>query len=163
MNSAHWHLILNHLPLTGTIFSTLLLASGMVLKNQVLKNSGLSLFILTAICAIPVLLTGDGAEDVLESIGQKNEHFIHEHEEIAEIAFWISQSIAILSIGALLVLRNKKKLFSILTSLALIAGLGNSILMVQVGNAGGQIRHTEIRPANSAQSDSTDTKEKDED
>ena len=113
MNSAHWHLLLNHLPLTGTIFSTLLLATGMIFKNQGLKQSGLALFILTALCAIPVFLTGEGAEDILESIGQKNEHFIHEHEEIASITFWISQAIAIFSIVILLFLRNKKNKESI--------------------------------------------------
>jgi hypothetical protein len=148
MNSAHWHLLLNHLPLTGTIFSTLLLATGLIFKNQSMKNSGLALFILTALCTIPVFLTGEGAEDVLESIGQKNEHFIHEHEEIASIAFYISQAIAIISIGALLLFKNKKRLSIFLTAIALLAGLGNSILMIQVGNSGGQIRHTEIRNVN---------------
>lgn len=81
MNSAHWHLLLNHFPIIGTYFSTLLLIVGIMLKSHHVKNIALGFFTLTALFAIPTFLTGEGAEDVLISIGQKNETFIHSHEQ----------------------------------------------------------------------------------
>ena len=148
MNSAHWHLLLNHFPIIGTYFSTLLLILGIMLKSQPIKNIALGFFILTTLFAIPALLTGEDAEDVLSSIGQKNETFIHSHEKQAQNAFWFSISIAILSLGALLGRLNIKN-NRILILIILIAGLVNSVLMTLVGNSGGQIRHTEIRAKNS--------------
>jgi hypothetical protein len=148
MNQAHWHLAFNHLPVIGTYFSLLILASGLVLKNSIVKNTGLALFIVTAIFAIPVFLTGEGAEDVLESIGQKNEHFINEHEEIAEKAFWICEIIGALSIVALIGFFKQKQFVQKLIMIIFLSGLANSLLMIKVGNSGGEIRHTEIRTAN---------------
>lgn len=155
MNSAHWHLLLNHFPIIGTYFSTLLLIVGILLKNQTVKNTALGFFILTALLAIPVLLTGEGAEDILDSIGLKNEYFISQHERLAQIAFWLSVSIGVLSIGALIGQRtiNQTKIF---TFIILTAGLLNSVLMTAAGIAGGEIRHTEIRTTNSSQTESDD-------
>jgi len=145
MNEAHWHLLTNHFPIIGTIFSTLFLTYGVLFKNQTIRNAGLVLFILTALLGIPAFLTGEGAEDILESIGQKNEFFIHKHEEQAENAFWFSVSIAILSFGTLLNLNRQKKYIPFLISVILLSGIINSVLMMGVGNSGGEIRHTEIR------------------
>ena len=155
MNSAHWHLLLNHFPIIGTYFSTLLLIVGILLKNQTVKNTALGFFILTSLLAIPVLLTGEGAEDILDSIGLKNEYFISQHERLAQIAFWLSVSIGVLSIGALIGRRtiNQTKIF---TFIILTAGLLNSVLMTAAGIAGGEIRHTEIRTTNSSQTESDD-------
>ena len=155
MNSAHWHLLLNHFPILGTYFSTLLLIVGILLKNKTVKNTALGFFILTSLLAIPVLLTGEGAEDILDSIGLKNEYFISQHERLAQIAFWLSVSIGVLSIGALIGQRtiNQTKIF---TFIILTAGLLNSVLMTAAGIAGGEIRHTEIRTTNSSQTESDD-------
>ena len=155
MNSAHWHLLLNHFPIIGTYFSTLLLIVGIMLKSQTVKNTALGFFILTSLLAIPVLLTGEGAEDILDSIGLKNEYFISQHERLAQIAFWLSVSIGVLSIGALIGQRtiNQTKIF---TFIILTAGLLNSVLMTAAGIAGGEIRHTEIRTTNSSQTESDD-------
>ena len=155
MNSAHWHLLLNHFPIIGTYFSTLLLIVGIMLKSQTVKNTALGFFILTALLAIPVLLSGEGAKDILDSIGLKNEYFISQHERLAQIAFWLSVSIGVFSIGALIGQRtiNQTRIF---TFIILTAGLLNSVLMTAAGIAGGEIRHTEIRTTNSSQTESDD-------
>jgi uncharacterized membrane protein len=145
MNAAHLHLLTNHFPIIGTIFSTLILAYGILYKNQTVKNTGLVLFILTALLAIPAFKSGEGAEDVLESIGQKNQFYIDQHKELAKNSMWLCESIALLSLGALLNRNNKKKYIHALIIIILFAGLFNSALMVIAGNYGGQIRHSEIR------------------
>ena len=148
MNNAHWHLLLNHLPVVGTYFSVLILAFGLILKNQTIQNTALGLFILTALTAIPAFLTGEGAKDILESIGQKNEYFIHEHMEIAKIAFWVCEIIGALALAALIGIKKQIKITKIIITIVLLAGIGNSILLADAANTGGKIRHTEIRSVN---------------
>ena len=86
MNQAHWHLLINHLPIIGTYFSAIVHISGLILKNQTVKIS--ELFPFTIFLALPELLTAEGAEDILNSIGPKNEYFNSLQERLAQIAFW---------------------------------------------------------------------------
>ncbi len=145
MNDAHVHLIFNHLPLGGSIMSMIVLLAGLIYKNQVIKNTAFSLIILSAICAIPVFLTGEGAEEILESINQDNRHFIHEHEETAEKAFWILEATALLSIASLITINKNKNAYKYFQIATVILAIISSMAMIYTGNTGGQIRHTEIR------------------
>jgi hypothetical protein len=148
MNDAHLHLLTNHFPIIGTIFSTLILAYALIFKNLTLKNTALVGFILTALLSIPAYTSGEGAKEILESIGQDNHHFIHEHEELAGTGMLLCVSLGILSLGILLLRKNPKKYFKILIIVILLGGIIDSTLMLVVGNSGGEIRHTEIRDGN---------------
>jgi uncharacterized membrane protein len=148
MNQAHWHLMLNHLPVVGTLLSTMVLLAGMIIKNRTVQKTASGLFILTVLFAVPAYLTGEGAEDVLESIGQKNEHFIHEHEEAAGNALWISALTGLLSIATVFRMNKQNKPSRLFMIIVLLAGITNTFLMLRVANSGGEIRHTEIREVN---------------
>ena len=41
MNQAHWHLIINHVPVLGSLFAAVLLGAGMLGKNTTLVRAGL--------------------------------------------------------------------------------------------------------------------------
>lgn len=43
MNAAHFHLVVNHLPLFAALFGGLILAVGLLLKQQALTKAGLAL------------------------------------------------------------------------------------------------------------------------
>ncbi len=161
MNSAHIHLLFNHFPVIGTIFSSLVLAFGVIRKNEIVIKTGLSLFVLTALLAIPAFLSGEGAEDILESIGQKNESLIEKHEELAEKAFWFCEIAGAISAFALFSIWRKKKFAFSLASIALLAGIINVYLLTLTGNTGGEIRHSEIRSINAVDSVSTGTEDDD--
>jgi len=143
MNEAHWHLALNHFPVFATCIGVILLLGGILLRKKDIKASALVVFILASLVAVPAYLTGEGAEDILESIGQKNEHFIHEHEEAAGYAFWLCMADGILSLFLLIMM--KKKNFNNLFGILLILGTINSVMMLRVANSGGMVRHTEVR------------------
>ncbi len=155
MNSAHTHLLFNHFPVIGTIFSSLVLAFGVLRKNEIVIKTGLSLFVLTALLAIPAFLSGEGAEDILESIGQKNESLIEKHEELAEKAFWFCEIAGAISALALFSIWRKKKFAFSLASIALLAGIINVYLLTLTGNTGGEIRHSEVRSINAVDSVTT--------
>ncbi|MFC7671286.1 hypothetical protein ACFQT0_30695 [Hymenobacter humi] len=85
MNQAHWHLLLNHAPILGSLFGLVLLLLAVALRLQpVLLRTGLVTLIVAALLTIPTQLTGDGAEEVVEDQPGVSEPLIHEHEEAAE-------------------------------------------------------------------------------
>ena len=146
MNDAHWHLVLNHFPIIGTILALGTLIAGILLKNNSVKNTAYVLFIVSAIFAALSMSTGEGAEEMVEDMPNIGKRIIHEHEEIAEklaIVLYLLGGISIL--GIVLNLKNhaKAKFISIV---ALIVAVGAVFVAQLVGSSGGEIRHTEIRP-----------------
>lgn len=146
MNQAHLHLLLNHLPILGTLFGLLTLAAGFTLKNETIKRTALGFFVFSALCAIPAYLTGEGAEEVVENIpGASSETLVEAHEELANIFLWLTGALGVFSIFTFFVNYTQKKGGSLLYALTFVLGLGTMVLAKQVGTSGGEIRHTEIR------------------
>jgi hypothetical protein len=52
MNGAHWHLVLNHLPIIIPMVGLLVMFGGILVKSEVLKRAAFSIFILGAITTI---------------------------------------------------------------------------------------------------------------
>ena len=145
MNDAHWHLVLNHFPIIGTIFALGILIVGVLLKNNSVKNTAYFLFIFTAIFALISMQTGEGAEEMVEDFPGIGKAIIHEHEELAEklaIALYLLGGISVL--GLILNIKNhaKAKFISIV---AVVIAAPTVYLATLVGASGGEIRHTEIR------------------
>jgi hypothetical protein len=145
MNQTHWHLIVNHFPVIGTIFSFILLATGIYLNKSDIKKASLGLFVLVGILTIPAYITGEGAEDVLETNGINAYNFVEAHEDLAAIALWTSLITAFFAAIAFFFESKKSSLSKIFIYSTLIISLGNMILLKSVATSGGEIRHTEIR------------------
>lgn len=144
MNLVHLHLVLNHLPIVGTIFALLLLAAGLFWQKDELKKAAMWAFCLVAAFAIPAYLTGEPAEEVAEKLPGVTETIIERHEDAAKIALILVLSLGTLS-GAGLIATRAKPVPRWLASGLLAVSLTTSGLMAWTGNLGGQIRHTEIR------------------
>ena len=145
MNDAHLHLLVNHFPIIGTIFGLGILITGMLLKNNSVKNIAYILFIVAAIFAAFSMGTGEGAEELVEDFPSIGKQIIHEHEEIAEkfaIIMYVTGLLGLLSLYTSIKNHNLAKTFSFITlALALLA----AVFAKSVGTTGGEIRHTEIR------------------
>ena len=158
MNDAHWHLVVNHFPIIGTILALGTLVAGILLKNNSVKNTAYVLFIVAAVFAAFSMATGEGAEEMVEDMPSIGKRIIHEHEEIAEklaIVLYLLGGISIL--GIVLNLKNHAKA-KFISFAALIVAVGAVFLAQLVGTSGGEIRHTEIRPGynvNNVQSESS--------
>jgi len=145
MNQAHLHLLLNHLPILGSLFGILVLIAGFLLKNNMVKRTALGLFTIAAITAIPAYLTGEGAEEVVESLPGVTENLIESHADMANIFLWVVGALGLLSLATLVADLKAQKITSamyVITFAASIAAMG---LAARVGVTGGEIRHTEIR------------------
>lgn len=144
MDAVHIHLIMTHFPIVGTIIGVAILAYGLFSKNDSIIKVALSTFIVMSILTIPVYLTGDGAEDAVENLAGVSKDIIEQHEELAEKAIWLMGLLGVMSLGGLFSISKKMASSKTLTTIIFIVSLLTFGLFAQVGNLGGQIRHSEI-------------------
>lgn len=147
MNGAHLHLMLNHFPAIGGIFSSMLLFAGVAFKNTSFRKAGLAILIISGLIAIPTLLSGDDAIDTLTAIGQKN-NLIRPHAMAAKVAFWVLEITATIGLITFYLTFRKEELSKKLTIITFMGTLIATCLFLNVNNLGGMIRHTEIRKGN---------------
>lgn len=143
MNSAHWHLILNHIPVLGTFFAAGLLVAGIFGHSRQIKRSGLVFLLLSTVAVIPTVLTGEGAEEIVEERGVSHE-MIHEHEEQAEVAQWFMLALGLVALGALVADYRRLPVTNVLIFACLLGAVAIGIVMINVATSGGQISHPEI-------------------
>lgn len=144
MNGAHLHLLLNHMPILGSLFGLVLLLVALVRRQPALVKAGLVTLLVAAVLAVPVNLTGEGAEEVVENYPGVTRALIHEHEEAAELAVWALGLTGALALGSLLLSRGHARA-TLLTRLTLASAFVSFGLMARAGNLGGQIMHPETR------------------
>lgn len=147
MNAAQVHLALNHLPIGLVIVGAPLLLAAIVRKSKELKAAASIVLIASALTAIPVFLSGEPAEEVVEHRTGVSEAAIHEHEEAAELSLIVIELIGALVLAAWLAERFKARV----PSLAWFAIFGLTLvalgLFIRTAHLGGLIRHDEIRPS----------------
>lgn len=146
MSAAHVHLLLNHIPILGSIFGLLVLCYGMLRKSNEIKKTSLGVLVITALLTIPVYLTGDGAAEIVGNLPGVSAAIIQQHDKAATItivAIEILGAVSLLSLG--LSWRSRRELKSWMTLGVFVLALISSGLGAWTGSIGGQIRHTEIR------------------
>jgi len=142
MTAAHWHLVLNHIPIIGTTISTLLLIAGLLLKNEQLKLITVILILIMSVFGVIVHETGEKTENNIKKDVTVNQSMVEQHEEAAKPAFIVHNIAGVLSLIALFVYKKKRKTFNIIASLIVVISLSAAGLMSYAGYLGGKIRHT---------------------
>lgn len=143
MNEAHLHLILVHIPVVLTPFAAVLLAFGIIRKQAPLRTAALYFLIISTLFCVPAFLLGEGAEELVEHLPGISEDLIEEHEEVADIALWLSVAVGMVSLLALVIRHRAPKLFAASLRAALILALIASIALSYTAYEGGKIRHPE--------------------
>ena len=163
MNEAHFHLTINHFPIIGLTIGILVLIAGFVLKNSIVKRTALGIFVFAALTAIPSMLSGEGAEEIVEKYTNVSHDTIHEHEENAEIFIKIILGLGLISIVGLWA-DIKQKTFTKSLHFGILAfALITFYFGKTVGTSGGEIRHPEISLNKAAMSDLPSAEEADDD
>ena len=144
MNDAHLHMVFNHFPIIGLFFGIGILAFGIIKKQTILVNTAYVIFIFCMIMAKATMMTGEGAEEIVEELGISHD-IIHEHEELAETFMKVLYGLGILSILGLVVNLKKHSKSAIVSYVVLVLAISSAVLSKSVGTSGGEIRHTEIR------------------
>ena len=149
MSSAHWHLILNHLPVLGVPFGAALLGFGLLWGQTVLQRAGLIVLLLAGLAAGAAYLTGEPAEHALETqraFGSRPESLIEAHEDAA-VAATVAGGVLALVAGVALWRVRRGRVGGLWTKGALALSLATALTLAWVATLGGRISHPEIRPA----------------
>ncbi|MBS1522158.1 MAG: hypothetical protein JST50_14245 [Bacteroidetes bacterium] len=145
MNGAHYHLVLNHLPIIIPIVGILVMIGGFIFRSEVIKRTSYFIFIVAALSAIAASATGDWAEDAIKHAPGVSEKLIHAHEkatEIFSIALYLLGAFCIIALWASWKQKSYARLLPwYITAFALVVVLFSK----QAGTSGGVIRHPEIR------------------
>lgn len=148
MNATHFHLLLNHFPVIGTLIGSALLFWGILKKQSIIKSSAAVILALICIIAIPVYLTGEPAEETIEKLPGVSETMIELHEDAATIAIWLMGLTGLTALLALFYYWKKKRGENLVFLIAFIISVVCFASMARTGYYGGQIRHSEIRDGN---------------
>jgi hypothetical protein len=147
LSPAHLHLILNHIPVLGTmLFAPLVLVWGLLRRSRDVTQIGLLLAVLLAVTTIPIYLTGEPAEEQVENQPWFDEQRVETHEERAEAGL---MAVLVTGVAALVGLwlarggRPYRRDFSIAVLLGLVV---SASLFALAALDGGRIRHDEVRP-----------------
>ncbi len=155
----HLHLLLNHLPVVGSIASVMLLLYAMLRRNAELKRTALLAFVITALTAFATDYTGDGAEHVARQIPGINRKLIEEHSDAGDAAMDVSIAAGAIALVGLILAWTKKgdeqtigdyvqhhhepKQWVIIATL--VVGLISIYFVSVAAYKGGLIRHPEIQ------------------
>jgi uncharacterized membrane protein len=144
MNSAQMHLALTHVPVILSITGLLMLIVSFFIRNTTLTKTSYFIILIAGIAAVPVYLTGEETEEVVEHLPGVSENIISRHEDLAK---WAMISIIAAGVAALLAFFSFKRIAisRISKMVVLVLSIATGGLMAQTAHLGGQIRHSEIR------------------
>lgn len=145
MNSAYPHLLLNHVPVLGVLLGLVVLAAAMWRRHDLLGRLALTLFVASALAAIPTYLSGEPAEHVVERAVPGVEAWIEPHEDAATVSLALVELLGVLSLAALWMSRREPAVPGALVVLTLAVAVAAAGSLAWTADLGGQIRHSEIR------------------
>ena len=143
LNPAHWHLLVNHLPIIGSLIGLFILGYGILSKTEVVVKMSYWLFIVLAVFAVIAKQTGEQAEGFIMNAKLADETLIEPHAQAADFAQWAMIILGLTALAALFINRLKK--LKIIPIIIFIIALVASGLMGWTGFLGGKIMHKEIR------------------
>lgn len=144
MDAAHLHLLLNHAPVVGLVFSSLLLAYGLAIRSDEVTRAGFWALGLVGLAAVVVYLTGEPAEELVEGLPGFSHDIMERHETAALWATSVTAAVGAAALGGLYVYRDAtvpRKVGVLMLVLSVVA----IVPMGWAANLGGQVRHEEIR------------------
>ncbi len=144
MDLLHLHLVLNHVPVIGTVVAVLLLVGAMLRRSPEVIRATLALLVVMGLVALGAFFTGEPAEKGLETVPGVSEQAISAHESAAEIALTCVELLAVLALAGLVLFRRAPRIPLPCAALVLFLALVTSGVMGWTANLGGKIRHTEL-------------------
>lgn len=155
------HVLLNHLPIYGTILAALALAISLILRSRAAQITALILTLIAGVSAYPVFVSGQRAYKTIRGLSDDDgAQSLDEHMDRAEKTIAAFYFLALLAAASLLVPIKWPKSAFPLAALTLAAAILCSWIAVYIAIPGGRVRHPEFRPAETSspasESDHTD-------
>lgn len=144
MSSVHFHLLLNHFPVIGTLIAIALLAAAIVRRSNDISKVSLGLLAALGAISLLVFFTGEPAEEAIENLPGFSEAITERHEEFALAATIVLASVGAFALGILVILRKRDIPRWITVGVFMLSLVGGG-MMGYTAMLGGQVRHTEVR------------------
>jgi uncharacterized membrane protein len=145
MNTAHVHLLLNHVPTVGTVIAFGVFLLSFIRKDAGMRRLSLELFFVVALVTLPAYISGVGTQLALEQ--QRPEVVVelmkrhHDAAVLGSIGMVITGLLAWL---ALWQMRRLSRPSTGVTAGVLLFAVITIAFMARAANLGGEIRHPEI-------------------
>lgn len=146
LSATHLHLMLNHVPVLGTVFVLIVLLWGLIRHSREITSLGLLFTVILALATIPVYLTGEPTEHQQRRAAWFDKDRAHEHEEKAERGFIAVLATGAVALGALFLRRGGRTGRGTVTGLAAAGVAMSAVLFALAALEGGEIHHEELRP-----------------
>ncbi|WP_022836298.1 hypothetical protein [Salisaeta longa] len=144
-NGAHLHLMVNHLPILGTLFGALGLAYGLLRAQAAVQRAALGLLVIAALGGVAAYYSGESAEDIVEGLAGVSHAWIEAHESTGEYTIYAGVATGLLALLTLWMSRGRELLHRGLVVTTLVLSLGTFGLAAYAANQGGKISHPELR------------------
>jgi hypothetical protein len=146
MNGQELHLLVNHVPVIGSMGALLLLAIAWLWPSKALVRTALAFTVLVGVSAVAAFLTGEPAEEVIEHLPGIVSGAIEHHEEMADRALWLGIATGLVGlVGLFMGRRGSGKRSLVLPSLVFMIAL--VALMTWTAHLGGKIHRPELSGA----------------
>jgi hypothetical protein len=145
MDLTHTHLLLNHFPTIGSIIGGGLFLLALLMKSDDLKRASLVILLGIALISIPTYMSGNGAQQAIQSLPGVSKSLVETHEGAAMEALAFMQVAGAFAWLGLWQFRRLGHLPGWNAAVILVLTLVTFGLMARASNIGGEIRHAEIR------------------
>ena len=151
VTAAHVHLALCHVPVMAILFGSGWLAFGMWRGSRDIQKAAFVMFVVAAVLAVPLYLTGGTAVGVIKGLPGFSDHILERHQAAAVVTLAGCIVLGIVALAGLIFFRSRT-VTNWYGVLLLAGALVVGSLVIWTANLGGQTRHSEIR-AYDAQTD----------
>ena len=141
MNAAHLHLITNHFPVVGTFIAFLVLLLGWAGKKSAVQKTALLLFVFIGLVSIPVFVSGNGAEEIVEKFAGVSHEAIEAHEESAVVTLIFVELLATAALMGFALFGRRENLPGGFLLTVVVLTIVAGVLTANTSNLGGKIRH----------------------
>lgn len=152
MSPAHIHPMLNHVPIIGLIFATLLLLYSLARKSTEVARASFLIYVLVALGTVAVYFSGHAAHEIIEGLPGVSKPTMEMHEDAALVSLTAILIVGIAALAGFIFVRSKpisRKLAVLALVLSVLAGVS----VAYTSSLGGKIHHEEFRPGFVAPSD----------
>jgi uncharacterized membrane protein len=151
MALSHLHLVLNHVPVIGSVIALGVLLLALVRRSADLRRAGLEVMVLVGLLSLPAYLSGAGAQPELAPRKDIAVAMIRAHHDAAlvgSVAMLVTVMVA--WVGLWQTRRRTRPARGVFGAVLVLAVITVG-LMGRASNIGGQIRHPEVTAMEAAQ------------
>jgi hypothetical protein len=145
MHAVHFHLIITHVPLIGTLIAAFLLIAGQLGEHAFTRKSAYVLFIICGLSAFMSSASGEQAEILLQSKLKFEKAAIQAHKKLAGTSFVFSAVLGLCSMFGMWIESKEKPIRKFFGWVCVFYAIINFTLFSYVAYHGGHIAHEEIR------------------